>query len=320
MGIDRGDVEKLEIETRNEAGELADPTKLVLRIMQPDGVELVREWPIEGSEITQVETGVFRSDLQLSQFGEWKARWEATGAVEVSEPDSVYVVPDSFAQPITARIITLSEFRPSKRSDGVAWAKARIEQSGSPDQGWEELKTVTLEPVDEDPTDPALRSFTVEASKAWLRIVFLDGEEKKDAPSPVVSLLGAPFRPPIRQVSAILRARTYAVGSDEETGGDLVGEFTAGTWPTAEEVEDTLIPQACVDVERATGRVPGELLEEARRVAALRTASEIERSYIPEQADETHTIFQTLRKSFEEELATLNGNLWQWTLANRGVT
>lgn len=220
------------------------------------------------------------------------------------------------------RTVTLADFRPSRRADGTAWTQARLEVADSAEpKEWEAAETVDLEPVDEDPTSPALRSFTLQTDKAWARIVFLDAKGNEDMPSALIALTGSPFQPTVKQVSAILRARTYAEGSDPEglTGGDLVGEFNAETRPSAEEVEQTLIPQACLDVARETGAVPGELLEDARRVAAIGAAREIERSYIPEQADETHTIFQTLRLTFDSELEALTRNLWLWTLANRGV-
>lgn len=220
------------------------------------------------------------------------------------------------------RSVTLADFRPSRRADGTAWTQARIEVADSAEpEKWEAAETVDLEPVDENPTEPALRNFTLRTDKAWARIVFLDAEGNEDAPSALAALTGFPFQPTVKQVSVILRARTYAEGSDPEglTGGELIGEFNAETRPTAAEIEETLIPQVCVDVERATGQVPGEMLDDARRVAALGVAREIERSYIPEQADETHTTFQTLRLTFDSDLEALNRNLWLWTLANRGV-
>ncbi|HUB99102.1 MAG TPA: hypothetical protein VMS11_04695 [Solirubrobacterales bacterium] len=218
------------------------------------------------------------------------------------------------------RVITLSDFRPSERVDEKAWIGARIEETDDPSGSWEEVESVTLDPVDEDPAEPTLRSFTAAASKAWIRIVFLDEDGGEDAPSPMVFVAGSPFRPTLAQVSAILRARTYSGAEpdpdnpmDVLAGGVVLGEFVGDK---AETIEDDLIPKACIDVERAVGRqVPGIYLDDARHIAAVRTASEIERSYIPEQASETKTIYQTLRMTFEEEATALRRRLQWWVLA-----
>jgi hypothetical protein len=216
-----------------------------------------------------------------------------------------------------ARAVTLADFRPSPRADGEAWTKARIEKADAFEGTWEEVKAVDLDPVDKDPTEPALRSFTIGADKEWLRIVFLDGEGNEDEPSPPVATSGHPFRPPVAQVSAILRARTYTDADESVVGGELSGEFSADTTPTAEQVENDLIPQSCTDLIRAVGHVPGVYLGDARRVVALGVVAEIERSYIPEQAEPDGTIFQTLRKTHAEESLSLRIALQWWAVTQR---
>lgn len=217
-----------------------------------------------------------------------------------------------------ARVITLADFRPSARADESPWVKARVEEADSPTSKWTEAKAISLDPVDGDPKEPQLRSFTVAVAKDWARLVFLDGEEGEDQPSPFVYVPGPAFRPTADEVAAILRARTYT-GSGEEgdfmsmlVGGELAGEFNDETRPTGESVEDVLIPQACVDVRRAVGTVPGVLLGDARRVAAMRTAAEIERSYIPAEAE--GGIYQTLRLTFQEQAEELRRRLQWWAL------
>jgi hypothetical protein len=221
-----------------------------------------------------------------------------------------------------ARVITLADFRPAARADSAPWAKARVEESDDPTTDWVEVEVKDLDPVDEDPAEPCLRSITATVTKAWARLVFLDGTGGEDAPSPIVFVAGPQFRPPVTWVSAVLRARTYTGQPPDPdnpmavlVGGSLAGAFGADTRPTAAELENDLIPQACLDVSRAVGRVPGELLDDARRVAALRTAAEIERSYIPEQADDTKTIYQTLRLTFEEQAEALRKRLQWWGIA-----
>lgn len=128
----------------------------------------------------------------------------------------------------------------------------------------------------------------------------------------------ADWRPTVAQVGAILRARTYTDGDvGELEGGSEVGTFTNATRPTGAQVEE-LIDLAVADI---TGRVAAEfpdyLMASAQRVTALRAAAEVERSYIPEQADGTQTIYQTLRMTFDEEVKQLQTNMQWEVLADR---
>jgi hypothetical protein len=216
-----------------------------------------------------------------------------------------------------ARVVTFADFRPSPRADGEAWTKARIEETDDPAGEWKEVDVLDLDPVDADPAEPDLRSFTATVKEDWARIVFVDALDGEDAPSPMVFVPGPPFRPTVAQVSAILRARTYSSkGNDEDpmsvlVGAELKGTFGAETRPTAEQAEADIIPQACVDTLRATGQAPGFLLDDQRRVAGLKAATEIERSYTPEQTDPADSIYQTLRMTYDEEAAKLRRAL-QW--------
>jgi len=220
-------------------------------------------------------------------------------------------------------VISLVDFQPPERVDGKPWTAARIEGTPTPESGWAEVETVELDPVDEDPSDPALRSFTLSSAEDWLRIVFLDEDGAESSPSAIAATSGPQFRPTLSQVSAVLRARTYTGSGDDDpmsvlAGGELAGEFNTETRPTAEQVEDDLIPQACVDLARAVGKVPGVLLDDARRVAALGAAKEIERSYIPEQTDPDTSIYQTLRLTYEEKSEDLRRHLQWWALTQHG--
>jgi hypothetical protein len=221
-----------------------------------------------------------------------------------------------------ARVVELADFRPSPRHDGQVWTQVRVEQALDPSAAWGEVKVLDLEPLDTDASKPALRSVSAAAGKPWLRLVFLH-EEEEDVPQPHVSAAPPFFLPTISDVSTILRARTYS-GSQPDpdnpmdvlAGGVLQGDFGSDTVPTDEDVEERIIPNSARDVLLALGRVPGELTEEARRVAALRAATEIERSYIPEQADETRTLYQTLRLTYQEEANKLASTIQWWVLAN----
>lgn len=220
------------------------------------------------------------------------------------------------------RVVQLADFRPSPRHDGQPWTSVRVEQADNPTEDWEEVSESELEPTDSDASRPALRSVTAQGDKPWRRLVFLRDEEE-DAPQPFVFAEGAPFLPLVSAVSPILFARTYSGAEPDPdepmkvlAGGEVQGEFSDTTRPTADEVEEKYIPQSARDVALELGTVPGELLEDARRVSALRAATEIERAKAPEQATEGKTLYQTLRMTYQEEVDKLAGTLQWWVLAN----
>lgn len=211
---------------------------------------------------------------------------------------------------------------PPARSDGKPWNRVRIEHSTTNGTPWIEDETRALDPIDPSPAEPQERDFTFTSTEtvAYFRLTFLDADDNESAPMESMLDDGSweGWRPTVAQVGAILRARTYAAGKvDPENpmavlaGGALLGEFTENTRPTPQQVEG-YIDLAIADVSMRVGvEIPESLRPSAQRITAGRAASEIERSYIPEQSDGAQTIFQTLRISFEEEVAQLARNV-QW--------
>lgn len=85
-----------------------------------------------------------------------------------------------------AQVVTLENYRPPARYDDVPWNRARVEESTLETGGsWSIIDTVDLDPLDDDPTDPALRSFTVEGTDVdlWYRVTFLDASNGLSLPS-----------------------------------------------------------------------------------------------------------------------------------------
>lgn len=84
-------------------------------------------------------------------------------------------------------VISLNDYRPAERHDGVPWNRARIEGAATKTGPWSTIETKTLSPVDSDPTDPAVRSFTttLAGAQTWLRIVWLDASNNEDLTQPV---------------------------------------------------------------------------------------------------------------------------------------
>lgn len=327
MSQNRGDVADLTFRIADSAGEPADPDAVSLDVERPDGTHLSREYGGEDGELVREEAGVYSFRLELTQEGVWNYRFEATGAVQDVAEGSVVVGEAEDPSTPSARLVTLAAFRPPPREDGVAWSKARIDGTNAPngEDGWIEVATKDIEPLDADPRTPGLRGFSVSTSYRWLRLTFLDASSNASEPSCRVFGDGDQFRPSVAEIASILRARTYSKGRVDPdqpmaalSGGNLLGEFTENTQPTAAQVERE-ITKACTDVARRTGRVPGELLEKTRGVAAVKAAAEVERSYIPTQTEDARSIFQTLRMSGDEELDQLAGTVQWWVLANRPV-
>jgi hypothetical protein len=74
-------------------------------------------------------------------------------------------------------VVSLEDYRPSPRYDSLPWTQARIEEGTASVGPWVALETITLTPVDSDPSNPAYRNFTTQLGTApdlWYRVVFLD--------------------------------------------------------------------------------------------------------------------------------------------------
>lgn len=84
-------------------------------------------------------------------------------------------------------VVSLTDFLPAPRYDGVPWTQAKIEEAPASTGTWTVKATVTLSPVDADPSNPAERSFTLTNASAvtgyWYRVTFLDGAAGAGEPS-----------------------------------------------------------------------------------------------------------------------------------------
>lgn len=88
-------------------------------------------------------------------------------------------------------VITFRDFVPPARFDiptPLPWIEARIEEStASTGEAWTEIETITLDPVDPDPTAPLTRNITTEEASdtagLWYRVVFVDADGDEAQPS-----------------------------------------------------------------------------------------------------------------------------------------
>ena len=117
-------------------------------------------------------------------------------------------------------------------------------------------------------------------------------------PAPLVYL------PTPTDVARLLRART------KDSHGTELGDWTADTRPTPEEVSD-LIDQASGPVLARVGRLEGELttnlIPAARHLVALGAAMLVEKSYFPEQVASDRSAYAAYREEYTDCLDSLVG-------------
>lgn len=74
-------------------------------------------------------------------------------------------------------VVTLKNYLPPERFDGIPWRQAQIGESGSFDGTFATIDTVTFDVPDSDPKNPQERSFTTSngtAEDMWYTVTFLD--------------------------------------------------------------------------------------------------------------------------------------------------
>jgi hypothetical protein len=97
-------------------------------------------------------------------------------------------------------VVSFVGWTPPQRFDSNPWTEARIEEAPDPTVGpWTLIDTITLSPLDPDPTDPLLRSLTTSngtLEDQWYRIIFVDAAGGVTEPTTPVQNTGtntAPF-------------------------------------------------------------------------------------------------------------------------------
>lgn len=113
-------------------------------------------------------------------------------------------------------VVSFVDYRPPVRFDGNPWTNVRIEEAATWDGSYAALETLALDPVDVDPTEPALRSFTTQLGTAldyWYRIAFVDADGDESQVTVPVQNRATALTPSVRayattaELSRILRLR-----------------------------------------------------------------------------------------------------------------
>lgn len=216
-------------------------------------------------------------------------------------------------------LVSLADYTPAPRFDGVPWAQARLEESVAKDGPWTPRQTFALSPIDADPANPETRQFTtVNATliDGWYRIVWIDGSFAESATEPVQNILPveAEYYPTLAQVARHLASRT------RDQYGAIRGTFDDKTSPKGGLVS-SLIPEAAEKVADVVGDVvPDEFLDDARNLVALRTAMQVELDFFPDQINTNRSPYQQLSDLFDKESALLAQAIERYTLDGRQPT
>lgn len=95
-----------------------------------------------------------------------------------------------------AQVISFEGYVPTARYDAIPWTEAEIEEGPSASGPWTLIDTLTLSPVDSDPSDPQTRNLTTELASdtpaLWYRITFKDATGDSSQPTnPVQNIAGS---------------------------------------------------------------------------------------------------------------------------------
>ena len=91
----KGTPRRLDVEFRNIAGALADPTTVKIRVTTPSGVTTEYDLP----PVVKDSTGKYHYDATITEAGKWLYRGIGTGAVEASGNHIFFVEPHDFVVP-----------------------------------------------------------------------------------------------------------------------------------------------------------------------------------------------------------------------------
>lgn len=112
-------------------------------------------------------------------------------------------------------VLTLENVQPTPRYDAEPWTEALIQEAATADAvdaDWTTIETVTLTPVDADPTAPASRDFTTanasDTAGLWYRVIFSDANGDQLLPTvPVQNIAPIVAYATVTELARILKIR-----------------------------------------------------------------------------------------------------------------
>lgn len=200
-------------------------------------------------------------------------------------------------------VLSFDDYQPGERLDGIPWVQAEIAEAATQDGAYTVIETINLDPVDTDPADPQLRSFTTDRATiaaGWYQITFIDDTGGRQPTEPVYnSAQRAGYTPGVGDVGALLTART------RDSNGREPGTFTATTRPTRDQVERLIEKSAQRVVVKLGDNTPEQLWEQIANVIALAAAMRVELSFFPDQITAGRSPYNELKGLRDEEFADL---------------
>lgn len=172
-------------------------------------------------------------------------------------------------------VVSLSNYRPSPRSDGKAWKEAKLEGASASTGPWTAIQTFTLAPEDADPTNPASRNFTTEKAKpeqTWVRVTFVDsdGDEQTTTPVALATSAAATDLTTLANVRSFLQKQ----GADQEQDQIIQTLITQASGAITRYTERQFLPEAGAEHTFEFNQPLGSLLSfapyELRSVTSLR--------------------------------------------------
>jgi hypothetical protein len=203
-------------------------------------------------------------------------------------------------------VVSMKDFIPPSRSDGLPWTTIRIEEAAASTGTWTQIASQVLTPVDSDPRYPMPRDWTVTNATlapgvGWYRVRFGDAANQTSEYSDPVLNSPKKWVPDLREVAVHIRARTV-----ERNTNNFAGVFTNMTRPSDDEAWEA-IDLAEDDVIAETGAldptwISPEGNKAVRSLIALRAAMIIERSYYSEQIGTNKSPYPALERDWERRL------------------
>lgn len=138
------------------------------------------------------------------------------------------------------RIVSLEDFTPGERFDGLPWTLARFEEAASSAGAFTALETINLATgpgvspagLDSDPTEPASRGFTTALatlSEGYYRIVFIDAAGHEQEVGPVFSDSRVQAYTSVQAVRRVL-----------SPDGDRDAKLGTAAWLSDNEIEEAI--------------------------------------------------------------------------------
>lgn len=206
-------------------------------------------------------------------------------------------------------IINFYDYVPDPRYDSLPWTILKVDEGATKVGPWVEIFSKNLVDadiggLDPDPKHPQGRSFTVTTATivgGWYRIRFLDAAANSISVQPIQNL--APD--PIAYMPSLAEVGEASLGRTRDKLGNALGTFNANTQPTDIQVI-RLIKSASDDVRKHIGTtIPDDLIDDARRVVAIRTAMLIELTSYGSEVATDRSPYNELKTLYKELLPDL---------------